>query len=187
MCISDTHTFHKWISPPDDIDMIIHSGDCSNPRDIHDSKKEINDFIDWYGSLKVKYKVFVPGNHDLAVERKKITPADFAAKDIIYLEDAATTIEGLKIYGSPWTPSFGTGWAFNRKRDKLYLDWEKIPEDTDILVVHGPPYGILDLSRDWENNLEHCGCGALRKRVERHNLKLCTFGHIHNGHDNTNA
>jgi hypothetical protein len=36
--------------------------------------------------------------------------------------------------GTPWQPEFG-GWAFNLPRGQHCLDkWERIPEDTDILV-----------------------------------------------------
>jgi Icc-related predicted phosphoesterase len=67
-----------------------------------------------------------------------------------------------------------------KARHNLYKVWDSIPDDTDILIVHGPPKGILDLSTDRQHNLEMCGCNSLRKRVEKMNLKLMCFGHIHN-------
>jgi len=74
-----------------------------------------------------------------------------------------------------------------KARHKLFDTWEAIPEDTDILVVHGPPKGILDLSYNREHILEFCGCSALKKRVLKLNLKLMCFGHIHNNEDIINS
>ena len=93
----------------------------------------------------------------------------------------------MKIYGSPQTPSFGMGWAFNKKRDKMHEHWQKIPEDVDIIVTHGPPKGILDLSHDRDNQLERCGDEALRKRIIQIKPRLVCFGHIHNNEDIVNA
>ncbi len=31
------------------------------------------------------------------------------AKDVIYLKDSETTINGIRIWGSPWQPEFGGG------------------------------------------------------------------------------
>jgi Icc-related predicted phosphoesterase len=112
-----------------------------------------------------------------------VTPADFAKAGIIYLENASTTIDGIKFWGSPHTPTFGN-WAFMKKREKINLVWQNIPDDTDILIVHGPPKGILDHSYNREGVYERCGCSALRKHVlNRIKPKLMCFGHIHNSED----
>jgi hypothetical protein len=49
-------------------------------------------------------------------------------------------IEGVKIYGSPWLPSYHD-WAFNLERggEVLKQKWEQIPNGTDVLITHGPP------------------------------------------------
>ena len=185
--ISDTHCHHNLLSVPEGIDMIIFSGDCSNPRDPYINKQEVLDFIEYMKSLDIKYKIFVAGNHDTSIEKRLVTPGDFASKGIIYLENSSTCIEGLKIFGSPQTPSFGMGWAFNKKRDKMHEHWKHIPDDTDIIVTHGPPKNILDLSYDRDNNLECCGDSALRKRIIEIKPKLVCFGHIHNCEDIVNA
>jgi hypothetical protein len=39
--------------------------------------------------------------------------------------------------------------------------WDKIPADTDVLITHGPPYGILDLTYDDEK----VGCEELMKVI----------------------
>jgi Icc-related predicted phosphoesterase len=185
--ISDTHTYHGLLNIPKDVDMVIHSGDCSNPQETVKSHSEILNFINWFNMLPIKHKVFVAGNHDVAIERKWITRDHFIEKDIVYLENESITIDGINIWGSPYTPSFGSGWAFNKKREKLHDVWASIPDDTDIVVTHGPPKGILDLSYNRSRELEYCGCSALKKRMLALQPKLFLFGHIHNCEDIINA
>jgi len=186
--ISDTHTYHGLLDIPKDVDMVIHSGDCSNPQEIVKSHSEILDFINWFSMLPIKYKVFVAGNHDVAIERNWITRDHFIEKDIVYLQNESITLDGVNIWGSPYTPSFGSGWAFNRKRDKLHDLWATIPDDTSIVISHGPPMGILDLSYSaYGNKLENCGCTAFKKRILQLQPELCLFGHIHNCEDLINA
>ena len=179
--ISDTHGFHNDFPKGhfDGIDMVIHSGDCSNSRYLQQSILEITNFLNWYEMLPVAYKIFVAGNHDTAIARQTIKEADIEARGIIYLENESVEIEGIKIWGSPITPTFGD-WAFMKARDKTHEVWDTIPVDTDIIIVHGPPKGIRDLSLDRENNLEMCGDKSLGKRVAIINPQLMCFGHIHN-------
>lgn len=181
--ISDTHTYHELLTIPEGIDMVIFSGDCSNPRDPYANEPEVRAFIDWYSNLYVKYKIFVAGNHDSSIEKGLVTKKDFEDKGIVYLENEGVEIEGLKIWGSPVTPTFGN-WCFMKAREKINRVWEHIPEDTDILIIHGPPKGILDHSYNREGKYERCGCNALRKQVlNRIKPQLMCFGHIHNFED----
>lgn len=182
---SDTHTFEDMLTIPDNIDIVLFSGDCSNPRNTLDNSFEVLRFLKWYGQLPIKYKIFVAGNHDVSIERKLVNQQDFINNDIIHLWNDIVNIENLKIYGSPYTPSFGIGWAFNKDRAKIGQIWDTIPEDTDIIVTHGPPKGVLDLYYDRENKLEFFGDLALKKRIRQINPKLVCFGHIHN-YDNIN-
>ena len=185
--ISDTHTYHGLLDTPENIDMVIHSGDATNPKDPYLSEDEMQNFIYWYSLLPIKHKVFVAGNHDVCIERNFIKKDDFERAGIIYLENDFVEIEGIKIWGSPVTPTFGDGWAFNKNRAKTHEVWKHIPDDTDIVVVHGPPATILDLSYNKENKLEFCGDSALMKRLLDINPKLVCFGHIHNCKDIINA
>jgi len=182
--ISDTHTYHNLLEVPTDIDVVIFSGDCSNPRDPYNNEPEVRGFIDWFASLKIQYKIFVAGNHDTSIEKKFVTSEDFTRRNIIYLENEDIIIDGIKIFGSPYTPTFGYGWAFNKDRTKLDRIWRNIiDKDTDIVITHGPPKGTLDLSFDRVGNLERCGDKSLLNRVMEVNPKLCLFGHIHNCQD----
>lgn len=181
--ISDTHGFHNQFPKEtfDGVDMVIHSGDCSNWRDVGRNQLEVIDFLNWYADIPVLHKIFVAGNHDTAIERKRVTKEDFAAAGIYYLENEGITVEGLNIWGSPITPTFGD-WSFMKARDKTHEVWAKIPDDTDVLIVHGPPKGVRDLSFDRHGQLEFCGDLSLTKRcwALKDTLKLVCFGHIHN-------
>ena len=181
--ISDTHGYHGTFpdSRFEGIDVVVHSGDCSNYRDPYRNEPEVRNFIEWYKNIPVKHKIYVAGNHDTSIERRMVTPGDFAAAGIIYLENEATIINGIKFWGSPITPTF-FDWAFMKARDKTHKVWAQIPDDTDVLIVHGPPKGVRDLSFNREGELEMCGCSSLMKRCYalKDTLKLVCFGHIHN-------
>ena len=185
--ISDTHTYHDLLKVPYDIDMIIHSGDCSNPRDPYNNEPEVRDFIDWFKMIPVKYKIYVAGNHDTSIEKKLVTKKDFEDAGIIYLENESVTIEGINFFGSPHTPQFGQ-WAFMKDRVKLERFWRMaIPEDTDVVITHGPPRGVLDKSYDRNHNMESCGDKSLLNRVLEIEPAYVLFGHIHNCKDIINA
>ena len=185
--ISDTHTLHNQLLIPDGIDMVIHSGDCATIYDPILNKEEVTFFLEWFKNLPIKYKIFVGGNHDTSIEKRLITPGYISSLGIIYLENNSTCIEDINIWGTPVTPEFGVGWAWNRKRGSMDKLWKTIPENTDIVISHGPPKGILDLTITRENKLDLCGCSAMKKHMIRIKPKLCLFGHIHNCNDITNA
>lgn len=96
-----------------------------------------------------------------------------------YLEDEAIILYGLKIYGSPWQPEFGD-WAFNLPRGQSCLDkWNRIPQDTDILLTHSPPLGFGDLC----STGVRAGCVELLSTVQKRVLpKYHVYGHIHEGY-----
>ena len=177
--ISDTHTKHKELdlSPlQENLDMIIHTGDAGTSRDISHNDGEIRDFLQWYSSLPVKYKLFIPGNHDTSIGQN-LWKADKVLEeyDIHMLINKTIEIEGVKIFGSPYTPAFGFGWAFNSQRHKIQKHWNLIEEGTDIVAVHGPPKGMLDLNKEYIS----CGCGTLTYILGQIKPKYCLFGHIH--------
>ena len=185
--IGDTHTYHDLLEIPKDLDMVIFSGDCSNPRDPYSNELEVRNFIDWFKCLPIKHKIFVAGNHDSSIEKGLVTKKDFIQYNIIYLENEHVVVEGIKIFGSPYTPTFGN-WSFMKERHKLDRIWDNaIDNDSDIIVVHGPPKGILDLSYDRDNKLENCGDKSLWNRVQIVKPKLMLFGHIHDNKDIINA
>lgn|SRR3990167_991001 len=182
-CISDTHIRHSELVIPDNIDIVIHSGDMGTYKDPYTNEKGVRDSLEWLNSLQIKYKVVIAGNHDTSIERKLIKPKELYP-DLIYLEHDFAMVEGLCIFGSPFTPSFGQGWAYNKARHKIGELWNDIPEYTDILVTHGPPLGILDHTECGAGSEERavisCGDLSLLKRIKKlPSLKLHVFGHIH--------
>lgn len=189
VCLSDTHTRTNFEIPEGDL--IIHSGDATFSGDY----KEVYEFAKWYGSLPHQYKIFVAGNHDFGFEKQyDIYSSLIRENGIIYLQDQRTEIERIKIYGSPWQPEFNN-WAFNLSRyeGELTRKWAMIPDDTQILITHGPPKGILDRTAGYEIMTpsgmddivppENVGCWDLRERVRRlKDLRLHAFGHIHHSY-----
>lgn len=184
VCISDTHNqhdHHPFRQNLPDGDLLIHSGDFG----IRGTEQEVRNFAQWCRYQTERYEmgvVCISGNHDIYTEHNIAeTQKKFKFPNVHYLLNDSVTINDFKIYGSPYTPEF-CAWAFNLPRNGKQLKdvWEQIPEDTDILVTHGPPYGILDWSI---YSQEHVGCELLEQRVRQlTRLKLHIFGHIHHSY-----
>lgn len=183
-CISDTHMRHKDLIIPKEIDMVIHGGDSTNYHNHVMNNVEFNDFIDWFYTLPIKHKVLIAGNHD-EWSMKSYNIHRIKELGIIYLEHEYCTIDGIRIFGSPYTPTFGN-WYHMKDRSKIAKYWDVLDNDIDILVTHGPPKGILDLAYRGKC-LEHCGDGSLLKKVLKINPKYHVFGHIHDNDDNLNS
>jgi Icc-related predicted phosphoesterase len=179
--ISDTHGMHRRAIVPENIDCVIHSGDSTNYKDLLRNEVEFRDFLDWYSKIDVRHKILIAGNHD-AWATKLYLKEMVEEADIVYLEHESHNVEGISIFGSPYTPNF-RDWYFMKDRGKLDRWWQEIPENTDILVTHGPPQGILDLSRDRFNNLEYRGDKSLLRHVNRVKPKYHIFGHLHDFED----
>jgi Icc-related predicted phosphoesterase len=174
--ISDTHGYHNDLQLKGG-DILIHAGDISMRGD----NKECADFMWWLRKQPYKHIVFVCGNHDWLGERDPSAFRDLfnvcCGDNVHYLEDQYVELEGLKIWGSPITPEFHA-WAFNRERGyQIRKYWQQIPEDTDILVTHGPPAGVLDFCSGG-----HVGCDDLFQRVMEVQPIMHVFGHIHEGY-----
>lgn len=171
--ISDTHLrTPSYLIPPGDL--LIHSGDAT----MGGTLQEVMKFNKWLGEIKDNYKygiVFVAGNHDWLFE-KQPDLARSLITNATYLQDESVVINGFKIYGSPYQPEF-CNWAFNLPRgEQLAKKWSQIPDDTNILVTHGPPAKILDTCPGFSQ----VGCEDLSKRIDQlKDLKLHQFGHIH--------
>jgi Icc-related predicted phosphoesterase len=136
---------------------------------------EIRELDDFCGALGFKHVLLIAGNHDWVFERYK--DAHRVLKNIVYLEDNGNELDGVRFWGSPHQPWF-FDWAFNHPRNGAALAhyWSLIPDDTDVLITHGPPYGILDLPF---GKGEPAGCELLLKRVKQVNPRVHIFGHIH--------
>lgn len=177
---------HSQLNIPLGVDLVIHSGDATNHYDPMRNELEMHNFLEWFAALPIEEKVFVAGNHDTSIEKGMIRPEYIEGLGIHYLYNSDVTISGQKIWGSPYTPTFGN-WAFMKDRSKIAPVWSLIPDDADIVVTHGPPKGVLDLTYRHDNLIEMCGCAELRQRIQNIEPKLMCFGHIHNHKDIRNA
>ena len=180
--ISCTHNKHKQLNLDlIESDIVIHAGDISSVGRQH----EVHNFLKWFSGIPAKHKIFIAGNHDWLFAwstKDQIKDILQLYPSVTYLQDESIIIDGLKFYGSPWQPEFNN-WAFNLPRNGKELEevWNKIPLDTDILITHGPPYGILDTTGlDW--NIGNLGCKKLLQRVHKVKPVIHCFGHIHGGH-----
>ncbi len=169
--IADSHGQHRQLCLPKG-DVIIHAGDVSRRGE----ENEIIDFLNWFSALDYRHKIFIAGNHDFYFEQtsekeiRRIIP-----NNVIYLCESGTRVGHLKIWGSPITPWF-FDWAFNRQRGKqIAKHWDLIPEDTDILITHGPVFGKLDKIKDGKN----VGCEELLTSVHKLKPRVHLCGHIH--------
>lgn len=170
---SDTHNEHKKLNIPK-CDLFIHCGDSTKKG----TKCEVQSFLHWVSNIDSKYKIIISGNHDQSFESESEWVKSVIQKNIIYLEHSSTEIEGLKIFGSPYIPmrKIKSSSVFKKPKETMGELWDGIPEDTDILITHTPPKGILDKSKRGDL----CGCPALEERIKQLNkLKLHCFGHIH--------
>jgi len=168
VCLSDTHNFHHDIPIPEG-DILIHAGDCTDGG----TRNETENFLNWLSNLPHKHKILVPGNHDFYFEKPeqlKNVPAN-----IHLLIDSGIKIEGFQFWGSPVTPGM-ENWAFNRERGiQIKSHWNLIPENTDVLITHTPPYGILD---EISSGIK-LGCEELPQILKIVQPKYHFFGHIH--------
>lgn len=171
VAIADTHNKHAALNgfmPEGDV--LVHAGDLT----MGGTLAEIQTALDWLNRQEYKHVIVIAGNHDFAFEHDyKKAELDFG--QIIYLENNGIEIDGVRFWGSPVTPTF-FNWAFNVDRgDPIKKVWDEIPDNTDVLITHGPPMGILDMTPRHEN----VGCYDLAAKVMHIKPELHIFGHIH--------
>ena len=201
--ISDTHNKHNQLNgllPGGDL--LIHSGDISSLG----RETEVKRFVKWFNDINnYTNKIFIAGNHDMTFDREQLLRdklAHFEGKteydtecaegkpawleellgihlrpNVFYLENNFVILDDVKIWGSPITPSFGYGWAFNKDRGyDINQIWNGIPNDTDIVITHGPIYGYCDRTNREGLNV---GCDQLYHRLYEVRPQLHFSGHIH--------
>jgi len=189
VCVSDTHNQESKLEIPD-ADILIHAGDFT----MKGEEDAVENFANWLDGLKnVKHKIVIAGNHDVTFDsvfwnkkwrgfsRSFFDPTNSInklASKCTYLLDSETTVEGIRIYGSPWQPEF-CDWAFNVVGDAIKSKWDLIPTGIDILVTHGPPknHGGVCLPSQFD-----AGCPHLLQAITRTKPKIHVAGHIHEGY-----
>ncbi|RFU34436.1 hypothetical protein B7463_g1919, partial [Scytalidium lignicola] len=191
VCISDLHG--APLPPLPSGDILIIAGDLSEglPSQLHSRSKQISSLKDHFGHILV-----IGGNHDRALssecdlrdaaihndltQRIKCREEFHSSSKFIYLENTRTTIHlhngrTLKIWGSPASLATSSQTCFGYCATEAEQQWDQIPDDTDILITHGPPLGYLDGEK-------MLGCKVLTKTLWRVRPLLHVFGHIHEGH-----
>lgn len=158
--LSDTHGRHRQLTDLPQADVIVHTGDITEDG----TEEEVEDFVEWFGNLPYRHKIFIAGNHDLCLYGASI---EGLADNVHYLCNEAITIDGIRFYGVPMFLHDDLEGNF----PKLY---SCIPDDTDVLLTHQAPLGILD-----EQDGINFGDYFLYKRVMEVKPKYHLFGHLH--------
>jgi Icc-related predicted phosphoesterase len=167
--VSDTH-LHE-IDPPDG-DLLVHCGDLT----MRGTAQELRAVNRTFGRIKGRYAhgiLYIAGNHDFLFQRDRAL-AETLVDNGRYLADEGCTIGGVSFWGSPWTPTF-FDWAFMADDDQLAPHWDLIPRAIDVLITHGPPLHVLDMT----TRGEAAGSATLLRAVERVAPAVHCFGHIH--------
>ncbi len=144
-----------------------------------DSEKLMQSKIDYFDGKRSVWET--EGNTHIPSEGKPEWLNDMLAIDlasnVFYLENSYVILDGIKMWGSPYSATFGYGWAFNVDRgyDSAQM-WNQIPEDTDIVITHGPIYGYNDKTANTNQNV---GCEDLYHRLQEVKPHLHFAGHIH--------
>ncbi len=165
-----------------DGDVLIHAGDFTDWGALYD----VVDISEWFNAQPHECKILIAGNHDICFQSKPEMSKAALRRSCHYLENQELIFDGVKFFGSPYTPPFAGAFQMN---PSLKLEgeeyWDIIPDDTDVLITHGPPEGILDTTIGFgqtyriDEDVEHCGCPILLNRVVKIKPKLHVFGHVH--------
>ena len=174
VAVSDTH--RKWGFDIPDGDIFIYAGDISffgNSDDIVYFDTVLEQLY------KLPYKedkiLIIGGNHDKYLESYGKEFKERARGICNYLEDETIEINGIKFYGSPWTPYINRNFAFGLEIEKRKEKWDKIPLNIDVLITHSPPFQILDNTIKGHS----IGCKELQNKVFEIKPILHLFGHSH--------
>jgi len=176
--ISDTHGLHGGLKPGSG-DVLIHCGDFTG----RGSLDELESFAEFMARQAFTHKLVIAGNHDWCLEdhRREQAESVLNSHDLHYLNDSGIRLGGLNFWGSPVQPTF-MNWAFNRDRGaEIRRHWALVPADTDVLMTHGPAFGILDRCYDGQR----VGCEDLLATVRRIGPRIHACGHIHEGYGKT--
>lgn len=169
-CIADTHMEESKVKIPK-CDILIHAGDY----DIRtlDHLEQLNDWF-WYQKKKCRYIIAIAGNHDFYMAQLHKNSVKEILHNAIYLHNDLVEIEGLRIWGSPYSKIFGD-WAFMLDANGLVENWRQMPDNLDILITHCPPYMVMDRTRRRVN----VGCSFLETKILSSAPRYHIFGHIH--------
>jgi Icc-related predicted phosphoesterase len=173
VCLADLHGYLPEVPP---CDVLFVAGDICPTGDERPEAQRTwlhSTFARWLADVPAATVVGVAGNHDFVGETDPSALRDLAWH---YLQDETVRVDGLTVYGSPWTSRFQE-WAFMLTEEELSRCWEGIPDGVDVLCVHSPPVGY----GDWISG-HHIGSPSLLEAIDARAPKLCVFGHVHQGY-----
>lgn len=186
--ISDLHGAKPKL---DGGDLLILGGDYTRA----DTLGQYLAFREWLRAQEYKKKIMIGGNHDMAIfDGRFYFNDDWLGAT--WLNDSGCEYEGLKFWGSPWTSWFEginplcTAWTLGSEKE-LAEKWALIPDETDILITHSPPYGIMDEVAQSDGSWKNVGSKSLTARIHAIPVLQHTkpfihiFGHVHEGHGYT--
>ncbi len=198
VAMSDIHGLLPRLDDMPPGDVLCITGDIM-PLDVQSDTVEsiawlCSSFYNWVNSLPYEKVIFIAGNHDFLFEtlmtdrngqhRKanRVCKKLKMPEKLIYLENSEYMYKGYRFYGSPWCPDL-TRWAFYKDGASLQKEFDKIPDNTDVLLTHCPPqvetFGMVQQSGF--NYLMDYGCDELRAATYAKKPRLSIFGHVHSG------
>lgn len=156
----------------------------------HDFSLDYTDDRKWYTGRGVElHSEFRYPKSDPALSFEALKDARRKNKgQLIYLENQGATFsvdrapvshKQWKVWGSPWTPEFGS-WAWNYKRGQEAREIHaSIPSDVDVLLTHGPPHEMGGLDKILDGS--HVGCEELTRKAREGEMRpiIWACGHIH--------
>ena len=175
---SDWHG-HLPTSIPDGDVLVIAGDTLSLEHRVEAQREELeSQLAPFLAELPHERILLIAGNHDFLFADPQAWQEGLPA-NVSYLLDEAVEIGGVRFWGTPWSTLL-PGWAFMEPEAKLPSRWAAIPPETDVLVVHGPPFGSLDKTAPRFGG-EHVGSPSLRGWIEQHQPEAVICGHIHEG------
>lgn len=177
VAVSDLHGTLPEIPP---CDLLLVAGDVCPVKD-HSLGRQAawldTEFRAWLSRAPARKVVGVAGNHDFIFQQQPdLVPAGLPWE---YLEDSGCEWGGLRFWGTPWQPWF-FDWAFNLEEPQLEEKWRLVPAGTDVLVLHGPPFGYGDGVPE-AGGVRRTGSPSLLERIRDVKPRVVVFGHIHEG------
>ena len=184
---ADTHGRHRELEIPGNTDILVCAGDVCDAG----NEMQLRDFFAWFAGQPAKYKLFVPGNHDLPFDIAPQHAAGYIPQGVTFIENGGVMLGGVHFYVlpvRPWLhghgqipylilPDFGISTIPGLHGEIPNLihghgrQIPNLPKRVDVLVTHGAPKGILD-----ENGR---GCPILRQLVTGVKPGIHIFGHFH--------
>ena len=178
--ISDTHGLESSMTHPiPEGDLLIHAGDFTKGDQ---GRAPFREFLQWLERQPAPRKVLISGNHDSQTERFPDLARQMIAEyapSVTYLRDSEVTIDGLRIWGSPYTPTFFNWYNMRDRGASIRRHWDLIPDGLDFLVTHGPPKGFGDWS---PYDKVHAGDEDLLDAIKRAKPRYAVNGHFHSGY-----